>query len=293
MKRQGLSTVNPTNVNPNARGNLRRLPRMGVTAALAAGTLFLAACDDEYYTAPPPCVDALAPVGLYSVTGDRAVTVYWIPVAPEDVSEYVVYRSGSPDGPFREVGHSARDYFVDGSVVNGVTYFYGVTALNRCGNETELSREIVFDTPRPEGFGDRIYDANGVNWPRSGWEFALARTLPWDHADADVYFILADGVGYLVATDSDTDIQDAGFGDFDSVDWAPVEGWSPTGTVEVIPGHVYVVWTWDNHFAKVRARSVGGDSLVFDWAYQVDPGNQELGPRPAREAGTLSLRPGR
>lgn len=286
MKRQDSSITHP-----RSSRNRRRLSRVGFITALAAGSLGLAACDDEYYTVTPPCDEAHAPVGLYSVTGDEAVTVYWIPVAPEDVSEFVVYRAGSADGPFREVGHTTRDYFVDASVANGVTYFYAVTALDRCGHETELSHEIVFDTPRPEGFGDRIYDANGVDWPRSGWQFALARALPWDHDDADIYYILSDGVGYLVTTGTDTDIQDAGFGDFDSVDWAPVEGWSPTGTAEVIPGHVYVVWTWDNHFAKLRARSLGGDSLVFDWAYQVDPGNQELGPRPAREVGALSLRP--
>jgi hypothetical protein len=49
--------------------------------------------------------------------------------------------------------------------------------------------------------------------------------------------------------------------------------------VEVVPGHVYVVWTWNDHYAKVRVRQVQGGYIVFDWAYQIDGGNQELSPR--------------
>ncbi|KPK99662.1 MAG: hypothetical protein AMJ91_07015, partial [candidate division Zixibacteria bacterium SM23_73_3] len=58
-------------------------------------------------------------------------------------------------------------------------------------------------------------------------------------------------------------------------------GWSQVGWVEVILGHSYIIWTRDNHYAKLRVvgftRSYG---VIFDWAYQVDPGNQELAPRP-------------
>jgi hypothetical protein len=47
-------------------------------------------------------------------------------------------------------------------------------------------------------------------------------------------------------------------------------------------GHCYVVWTRDDHYAKFRVTDIqpaaGGvpDRVVFDWAYQVDPGNREL-----------------
>jgi hypothetical protein len=270
----------------------RRLEGAWVLFGLLGAAVAFSGCH-EVVVVEPDCSGALAPVGLYSVTGDNEVTLYWIPVAEEYVSEFVIYRSNAPEGTYHEVGHSNRDYFVDRSVVNGHTYFYAISALDHCGYETALSRETIYDTPRPEGFGDRIFDANGDNWRRSAWEFSSYRAVPWDHAGADIYFIWVDNVALLVATDLNTDIQDAGFADFDDVSWAPTKGWSPTGTAEVIPGHVYVVWTRDNHFAKVRARFLDGDSLAFDWAYQIDGGNPELAPRPLRGAPPSSTSPGR
>jgi len=53
-------------------------------------------------------------------------------------------------------------------------------------------------------------------------------------------------------------------------------GWSTTRDALAIKGHPYVVWTHDNHFAKVRITDISGTSIVFDWAYQVAPGNPEL-----------------
>jgi hypothetical protein len=276
----------------NARDK-RRWKWVGSLGALVMAVVALAGCTVEHVVVEPNCGGALAPVGLYSVTGDREVIIYWIPVAEEFVTEFVVYRAATPEGPYYEIGHSTRDFFVDQGVANGVTYFYSVSALDYCGNETHLSRETAYDTPRPEGFGDRVHDASGDNWRRSAWEFASYRAVPWDYEGADVFFLWADGVPFLVAADGNTDIQDAGFADFDDVSWAPDGGWNPTGVVEVVPGHVYVVWTRDNHFAKVRARVLQGDFLEFDWGYQIDNGNPELAPRPEREPFPSSVSPGR
>ncbi|MCB0748236.1 MAG: hypothetical protein KDC90_12320, partial [Ignavibacteriae bacterium] len=41
-------------------------------------------------------------------------------------------------------------------------------------------------------------------------------------------------------------------------------------------GHTYVIWTWDNHFAKVRVKAITGDRVVFDWAYQLLEGEPQL-----------------
>ena len=45
-------------------------------------------------------------------------------------------------------------------------------------------------------------------------------------------------------------------------------------TAEV--GHTYVIWTWDNHFAKIRIKSISNERVVFDWAYQLLEGEQLL-----------------
>jgi hypothetical protein len=41
-------------------------------------------------------------------------------------------------------------------------------------------------------------------------------------------------------------------------------------------GHTYVIWTWDNHYAKVRIKAISNERLVFDWAYQLLEGEQQL-----------------
>lgn len=257
----------------------------GGTAALAAGAIMAlgTGCDDVVIVDDHHCDEAHAPVGLYSITGDEEVVIFWIPVEEADVDKFVVYRSSSSNGTFYEIGHSRSDYFVDRDVINGRTYFYAVTAVDHCGYESELSYELAFDTPRPEGFDAELHDANGDDWRRSAWDFDHYRAVPWDVEAADIVFLWQDGVPYLVAADLDTDIQDAGYGHFDDVSWAPADGWSPSGSVEVIPGHVYVVWTRDNHFAKVRVLELVGDCVIFDWGYQIDGGNPELGARPERE----------
>jgi hypothetical protein len=79
----------------------------------------------------------------------------------------------------------------------------------------------------------------------------------------------------------DTDIQDMGYtADLDEIGYATDQGYSELGWCEVILHHTYLIWTDDNHFAKVRVTSIAADQIFFDWAYQVDPGNMELKPKP-------------
>ena len=84
-----------------------------------------------------------------------------------------------------------------------------------------------------------------------------------------------------VANDQ-TDIQDFGYtNSLDDVNWSPLEGWSKIRRVEVILGHSYIIWTAYDHYAKLRVGEIVGDTKIyFDWAYQIDRGNQELAPRP-------------
>ena len=94
------------------------------------------------------------------------------------------------------------------------------------------------------------------------------------------------------------DIQDAGYRTtLDGVDFAPIVGWSPSGSVEVIVGHCYIVWTRDDHYAKFRvtevrpATSTSPSQVVFDWAYQVDAGNRELRASKAKNGERGATRP--
>lgn len=229
----------------------------------------------------PPAV----PQGVVSVTGDEEVTLYWYDVRDHDLAGYRVYWSDAPEGPYELLAATGDTWFVDRGLRNGFTYFYGVTAYDRNGNESELSEEIVYDTPRPEGYGLVLRNASGPRAGTSGYDFSAHQVVPWDSPRADIFFAIERGVPRMIAGLPGVDIQDAGYTSMIEVNWAPASGWSQTGRVDLAVGHSYVVWTADDHYAKFEVRSLEPDAVVIDWAYQVDRGNPELAPRPGPRAG--------
>ena len=178
--------------------------------------------------------------------------------------------------------HSAS--YVDRHLENGVTYYYAIAAFDDDRNESDLSPESVFDTPRPEGRDLYLY--NSLEDARhSGYDFSSYRVVSFQDVEADLYFWWTEEDGaWMIATersaDSYTDLQDAGYGGLEAVDYAPADGWAPTGEVPLIEGHCYVVWTWDDHYSKFRVVQLRGDRVVLDWAYQVDRSNRELRAEP-------------
>ena len=239
--------------------------------------LVASGCDDLNGDVVPPS----EPDGVYSITGDNEVQVYWHGNDEEDLAGYRVYRASSIDGPF---GLRATVYttgYSDLTVSNGTTYYYRVSAFDDSGNESDLS-EAARDTPRPEG-ATVLYSASGSFSDRSGFDFSSMARVDAGCSCADVYY---DATGtfalFLTRSGVDVQIQDAGYATIDEglakVDWAPDSGWSPTGTVEVVTGHAYVVWTEDNHFGAFYVRSVDPAlaSVDIDWSYQLDAGNPEL-----------------
>jgi len=250
---------------------IRNLPRV---LALSIA-LFALGCHNDKVTnvnidRPPHRVD-----GVYSVTGDGEVTVYWRANQESDIDYYKVYRNSAPTGTFTLVGSSPGTSFVDNTVTNGNTYYYAVSAVDLAGQESvELSFENVFDTPRPEGFGVSLTNHSTAD-ALSGWDFSAQTRRPSLDALTDIYY---DAVGgsFLVYVPADTKIQDAGYVALRDVDFAPPTGWSADGQVEAIIGHSYIVLTRDNHYAKFEVKSRDITAMVMDWAYQIDPNNPEL-----------------
>ncbi|MCD6595193.1 hypothetical protein J7L68_05925 [bacterium] len=232
-------------------------------------------CDDYYYDdycAPP------TPYGVYSVTGDECVRVYWNPVYAYDLDGYRVWRGCSETGYYYLIAETPSAYFVDWDVNNGQTYYYAISAYDVYGNESYLSDEIVFDTPRPEGYGERVYIVE--EFPDdAGYDFSEYWVVPYDYPSADVFFGYDDETGhyYMQAANSSTDILIYGYTDMLSdVDWAPEDGWMSGGSVNLYEDYSYLIWTSDNHFAHIRITQIGYDYILFDWAYQTDYGNPEL-----------------
>ncbi|MCK4547034.1 MAG: hypothetical protein KAW17_06280 [Candidatus Eisenbacteria sp.] len=280
----------------------------------AAVSVVLCGCGDDDCGYKPTCVDNVPPAipaGVYSVTGDQQVTIFWNPVLGSDVRGYGVWWSDDLPGPYERMADVMDEesyYYVDTDVDNARTYFYAVTAFDFNGNESDLSIESVFDTPRPAGFDVRVYDVE--NSPSEGGLDFFQAEIPgyqdddlvvaWDASGTDLYLDSA--------SDNDPDvlrfvpvggtlIQDFGFTEsLDEIDWAPIEGWSdsPMG-VEVIRGHSYIVQTVDDNYAKLRVSVINRSRgyVILDWAYQLVPDNQELMPpapdAPARTIGIVEM----
>lgn len=254
-----------------------------ITLILGIGGLFfLAGCADDVHVFHSDYDTPFAPRGIYSITADEAVYLFWDANDERDLKEYRVYRKEDGDDYYERIATVKVNEYVDWGLRNGHTYLYTITARDRDGNESDFS-EIAYDTPRPEGYDQIIHDYH--RYPGlSGYDLSKFEVTRYDDDDADIYLDYDDyyEVYFLCVTDEATDIQDFGYtDDLDDVNWSPSEGWSSIGWVEVIPGHSYIIWTRDDHYAKLRVSgSTYSYGIVFDWAYQVDEGNQELAPRP-------------
>lgn len=233
-----------------------------------------------------------APQGVYSVTGDGLVEIYWVGPYESDIISYIVWRSFDPITDYRQIGsvdvaqNPELDYipyvFMDNNVINGVTYYYAVSSVDKAGNVSELSAENVFDTPRPEGVVELLDSL--VSPLEAGFYFEGHAVVSSHSTIADIFVDRDPGFGevfYINAADELTDIQDLGYTyDFDEIGWAPEDGWSAIGYMEIILNHTYVIWTRDYHFAKVRVESIDeqAGAVVFKWAFQTDQDNPELKP---------------
>ncbi|GAB4299800.1 MAG: hypothetical protein Kow0098_26590 [Ignavibacteriaceae bacterium] len=239
--------------------------------------LLLQACDlndVEYrdYTPPDP------PSGIVVWNGDNRVDLSWDHNRENDVAGYNVYYSYQYDGRYTLIGSTSDNYYSDYDVSNGVTYYYAVTAYDYNGNESDLSYDVIYATPRPEGFNRSIFDFR--KFPEtSGFSFYDYSVVPYNDLSTDFFFENYQGMYYLDVWD-DTDIQDMGPTiDIYDIPFAPVDGWSTTKDALAIEGHTYIIWTWDNHFAKVRISSITPNRIIFDWAFQLVEGERQLKPK--------------
>lgn len=250
---------------------------------ISAVPLFVGGCDDDDNNPIRGGRVPAAPQGVYSVTGDQVVTVWWNGPYESDITEYSIWRSLNETTGYVKIATVDADanpdldlliyYYEDHAVTNGVTYYYAVTSINSSGYESELSAENVYDTPRPEGSVTLTLDS-----ALSGFSFANEARVAWTNPLADVYIDLSGGTIWLNAANAGTDLQDMGYTDgFDDITLAPQAGWSVNGYVEVIEGHTYVIWTTDNNYAKVRITDIAfNGNVTFDWGYQTATGNPEL-----------------
>ncbi len=278
--------------------NTKLISLKSVIAVAALFIMLLATisgCEEEVVAVDvtPPAV----PNGVFSVTGNQVVTVYWNDIYYDEVDDlvgYLIYRfcpelpGDSPEvGPYCLVAEVAWDenydssslvhWFDDYDVINGETYYYAVSAFDATGNQSALSFELVGDTPRPEGIEVRLFNLDGYDFSS-----LTGNVIECDSPFADICMEYEGNIPFVHTADSHgVLIQDYGLIDLAWVDWAPSDGYSNTGYCELIEGHSYILrivepQTTELHFAKFWVYDITSSYVEIDWAYQVDPDNPEL-----------------
>ena len=245
-----------------------------------------------------PAVSQLVPASL-----DGAVALVWADNAfetdPMGFSHYRVYSSrfdldvGICLDEWALEGTTVAPEFVASALANGVPRCFGISSVTVEGWES-LWSPLVHDTPRPDARNQVLY-ARQVDDTRAGFRF-------WSDLNGDR--TAQDGELGLVGSGSDLGMdfaleqngaqmllvpQRSGTGvefyaagpveDLTSIDFAPNQLYQ-AAAIEALTGWGYV-WAMDGgdgfaRFGSLRVTHVGRELIIFDWAFQTDPGNPEL-----------------
>ncbi len=116
--------------------------------------------------------------------------------------------------------------------------------------------------------GDVILPENILMPEYSGYDFSESMKRSFDHQFTDM-FVEEQAKGLMMSVGEDSEIMDIWpmFVPENAILVSRQE-WSSSHSVLLIPGHEYVVLTWDHHYAKFVVTSLVRNRVVFDWAYQ-------------------------
>jgi hypothetical protein len=241
---------------------------------------------------PPP-----VPQGLRAVALDNAIYLAWEGNArnAEDFGYYRVYLEGG-DGSVLLLGETDSEGFLDLLVENGNSYAYFVTSVDDQGHESGGST-LATGTPRPDFHGEWLYafedrpSLSGFRFPDSE---AVNPVLPGSSPDRD-FRLEVDANGWWLVPGPGVEVHrnalattalrcgpaaDAGCTE---VTTAPSSNYSGAD-IGLAPGYSYVLrvpaggGTW--HYGVIRVTHTGwaqdGAIVLFDWAFQLQPGNPQL-----------------
>lgn len=244
--------------------------------------------------APPP-----VPGGMEVVALDGATYLRWddSALAADDFSFYRVYLFF--DGESFLLGETDSQGFLDELAENGLTYEYFVTALDEYGHESDGSG-LAAGTPRPDYHGEYLYDyfaapeiSGFIFQEDEGFDPVVDGDDPLRH-----FRLETDADGWWLVPGPDVDVYPAGFettalkcgpgADVDCIalDAAPASGYQ-VADLALDPQLTYVLRVpgADNalRYAALRVELLGFDEfgdplMIFDWSYQLQPGNPALSP---------------
>lgn len=246
---------------------------------------------------PPPVPTDVAVIAL-----DDANYLRWGSGARSagDFSFYRVYLRGA-NGGASLLGETDSEGFLDLLAQNGLTYSYYVTSVDDQGHESAGSA-LARGTPRPDYTGEWLYDhfdrpqASGFRFRASDRDDpVVSGTDPSRHfrleTDADGWWLVpGPNAEIYPQTWSTTALKCGVADDPDCVDVtrAPTTGYV-RDDLELVPQDTYVLRVrgddGQTRYGAIRVTLLGTDQaglalMIFDWAYQLQPGSPELAPHP-------------
>jgi hypothetical protein len=262
-------------------------------------------CSDNNSSGPGTTPQA--PTTLTSVSLDGAIALTWSDNPylsdPSNFQNYRVYSTTynidtdptTCGSSFTLEGTTVAPEFVVGAMTNGVPRCFAVTAISVDGFESDRS-PLRGDTPRPDArnvvvsarqsqaavSGFRFWDDLNGNGQVDNGELGLVR----DGNSADIDFSVerdSNGDLFLTPIRAGTGVEyydaTAPVEDLTSVDFAAAQTYRTT-PIQAVPGYGYVFeMSADDgipRYGALRVTHVGQTFLIFDWAFQTDPGNPEL-----------------
>ena len=135
----------------NALGGAGALSQNGsltVTLPALGGAIFISDRGQDL-------VPTFAPPSVTATAGNHQVTLQWrrLPQA----TSYKVYRSLLSGGGYIYVGTTTTASYTDTTVDNATRYYYVVTGLDRKGNESNWSNQVVAVPSAPIGWAGHLY----------------------------------------------------------------------------------------------------------------------------------------
>lgn len=255
-----------------------------------------------FATAPPD------PTGVQAVALDGAIYLRWSDVArgEADFSFYRIYQDAGANETFL-LGETDSEGFLDELAVNGETYRYFVTSVDTQGHESAGSGPAS-GTPRPDFSGEYLYAASDRP-DRAGFRFQADESVDpvMDAFDASRHFRLEiDAAGWWLVPGPGTSVHPQAFAttalkcgpgadaSCQDLSVAPTSGYT-TADLPLDAQTSYALRVrgddGQTRYATIRVVLLGFDQnddalIIFDWAYQLQPGNPALAPR----VGTLAIR---
>jgi len=249
----------------------------------------------------PQPVPPAVPGGMEVIALDGAAYLRWDDRArdAEDFAFYRIYLAGD-DGSDFLLGETDSEGFLDELAQNGLTYAYFVSSVDDQGHESSGS-SVAEATPRPDFHSEWVWDY--FDRPElSGFRFQVDETTD-PIVDGDSPFrhvrLETDAAGWWLVPGPDTRIHPDAFvttalkcgvaadAACASLDQAPTSGYEAFD-VALFPQTTYVMRVRGDdgamRYAALRVTLLGFDQnddaiMIFDWAYQLQPGNPNLAPR--------------